>query len=116
MTAENAYTESSQEADGMGTQPTGPTDHLDTVEYWKGLYFEAIKVGQEMATAIRQHHADISSLGVNSRGQWGSSYDHKLWAVLTLQPLPTRPVDGYCCETLRRTGSCSCEPYSGVPL
>lgn len=27
-----------------------PTDHLDTVEYWRGLYGDAIKVGQEMLT------------------------------------------------------------------
>jgi hypothetical protein len=33
-------------------QPVGPTDHLDTVEYWKQLYLTAVEVGQEKVDAI----------------------------------------------------------------
>jgi hypothetical protein len=69
-------------------EPSGPTEHLQTVDYWKGLYLDTVKYGQELIDAIRQHHRDIRGLGVDSQGRWGGSYDHKLWAVLGL---PTGP-------------------------
>lgn len=34
-------------------EPTGPTDHLRTVEYWKENYLTAIEVGQEKVNALR---------------------------------------------------------------
>lgn len=33
-------------------QPSGPTEHLETVEYWKGLYLDAVAVGQEWQPVI----------------------------------------------------------------
>jgi len=31
-----------------GPEPIGPTEHLETVEYWKGLYFDAVDESREL--------------------------------------------------------------------
>ena len=41
------------------TAPSGPTDHLDTVDYWRDLYKEAIDVGGDM---LNERRAEIDSL------------------------------------------------------
>jgi hypothetical protein len=44
-------------------EPTGPTDHLDTVEYWKELYFLAIAEGQSLLNQLRECQDGILSSG-----------------------------------------------------
>jgi hypothetical protein len=43
------------------TEPIGPTDHLNTVEYWKGLYLDAIVVAKEMLDAERERRHDAEA-------------------------------------------------------
>lgn len=31
-----------------GPEPIGPTEHLETADYWKGLYFDAIEESKEL--------------------------------------------------------------------
>lgn len=33
-------------------QPTGPTEHLETVEYWRALYLDAVAVGKKWQPVI----------------------------------------------------------------
>ncbi|MDE1904903.1 MAG: hypothetical protein KGH75_00450 [Rhodospirillales bacterium] len=42
-----------------GPRPIGPTDHLDTVEFWRENYSDAITVGQELLAA---RDAELASL------------------------------------------------------
>lgn len=35
-------------------EPIGPTEHLETVDYWKGLYLTAIEVGQEKMNQLNR--------------------------------------------------------------
>src|SRR5882762_5004522 len=41
------------------TRPIGPTEHLETVDYWKGLYLDAVKVGQEKLNQLRAELSDV---------------------------------------------------------
>lgn len=40
----------------MPTKATGPTEHLETVEYWRDNYITAIEVGQGIINRIREIH------------------------------------------------------------
>lgn len=45
----------------------------------------------------------------------GSSKRFEPRLQFTVEEAQIDSSGGYCCESLRRGGSCSCEPYSGVP-
>src|SRR5882724_3648138 len=51
------------------TQPAGPTEHLDTVDYWKGLYLTAVEVGQENLNQLRAELSDVRNERVALRTQ-----------------------------------------------
>ena len=40
------------ESENENFQPIGSTEHLETVEYWKGLYLDAVAVGQKWQPVI----------------------------------------------------------------
>lgn len=42
------------------TQPMEPTDHLETVDYWRDNYLTAIQVGQETLTKLKTALRDVS--------------------------------------------------------
>lgn len=39
--------------------PTGPTAHLETAEYWRGLYNDAVAAGQAALIAVRTQHFSV---------------------------------------------------------
>lgn len=64
--------------------PIGPTEHLNTVEYWRDLYVEAIHLGQEM---LDQERAETERLRAAIRlhrdsREVGTFFDQRLWSVL----------------------------------
>ena len=75
------------------TEPIGPTDHLNTVEYWKGLYLDAIVVAKEMLDAERErrHDAEVrindAILALASARTWSAQAKlNKVLNILTTDP------------------------------
>jgi hypothetical protein len=44
------------------TQAIGPTEHLQTADYWRGLYCDAIAVGQETLDRVHELEREVALL------------------------------------------------------
>lgn len=70
-----------------------PTDHLETVEYWRDLYVTAVEVGQEKITAIRDLHAKRTRDHNGFTEVWCRECNQD-WPCPTLKALEIQPVGG----------------------
>jgi hypothetical protein len=77
----------------------GPTDHLETVEYWRDLYVTAVEVGQEKITAIRSLHSSRDVSAWDGYGRRVCAECHQTWPCATIKALAGVAPCRYCGDT-----------------
>jgi hypothetical protein len=71
-------------------RPTGPTEHLETAEYWRELYSSAIAEGQENLAALvglrAQRDALQANLELHKPGDpaWSAEFDRLQGVIAAL--------------------------------
>lgn len=91
------------------TKPIGPTAHLETVDYWKGLYLDAVAVGQEALDALRATRKRLAPLrcpSCDGSGVYEEQHDYATEAL----GCPDCEASGYLpapAEMLEWVGSAS---------